>query len=249
MGFIDKTGEIRKSNNCGLMKIVGYTNARNIKVKFKTGCIVKTTYQNFKNGAINDPLFLSVHGIGFIGNGEYKTTINSKLTIEYTTWHHMIQRCYDPYFINKHLTYQDVTVCEEWLNFQNFAKWHQKNYYTLENIKLDKDIMKKGNKIYAPEFCSFVPKAINMILVKSDKIRGKYPVGVCFIKASNKYKAQIKVNGKQKHIGHFSTPEKAFWAYKIVKEKHIKVMANKYKEVLHTNVYNSLMNYEVEITD
>jgi len=52
-----------------------------------------------------------------------------------------------------------------------------------------------------------------------------------------------------KHIGYFSTPGGTFKVYKIEKEKHIKIMTNKYKAVLDACIYNSLMNYRVLITD
>jgi len=246
----NRTGEIRKGNY-GLMKIIEYNGWEDIKVKFKTGSIVKTNYSNFKKGKIKDPLFPIVCNIGFMGIGKYKAQINGKHTIEYRTWQNMLERCYNPYHINRRLKYQNVIVCEFFQNFQNFAEWHQENYYELvdERIELDKDIIKKGNKIYSPEFCSFVPSSINMLMIKCDKARGKYPIGVSSRKSTKKYYSRLKVNGKDKCLGLFSTPKKAFNTYKIAKENHIKIMANKYKDVLDTRVYDSLMDYKVEITD
>ena len=246
----NRVGEIRKSN-CGLMKIIEYNGALDITVKFKTGSIVKTNYDHFKKGEVKDPLFPSVFGIGYVGVGKYKPSINRKLTIEYITWQNMLKRCYDPLTINRQPTYRNVTVCEEWKNFQTFAEWHQENYYKIsgEIIELDKDIIKRDNKIYCPEFCSFVPQSINKLLIKSDKSRGKYPIGVCFHKPLNKYQSQLAINGKIKHLGYFSTSTEAFQSYKIAKEKQVKIIANKYKNVLDQRLYNSLMQYEILITD
>ena len=86
----------------------------------------------------------------------------------------MLRRCYDEKLHKKYPTYIDCKVCEEWLNFQNFAKWYYNNYYEIENEKicLDKDILHKGNKIYSPDNCVFVPNNINVLFVKSDKSRG-----------------------------------------------------------------------------
>lgn len=245
--FKSKLGEINESNNCGIMRIIEYNGNRNIKIKFKTNSIVKTNYVNFKKGTVKDPLFPSMYKIGCFGIGKYKANINNKNTIEYTTWADMIKRCYDPYNINKQLTYQEVTVCKEWLNFQNFAEWFHDNYYELENekVELDKDIIKHGNKIYCPEYCGFVPQSINRLLVKKSK--GICPIGVCFYK--NKYKAQITINGKIKYIGCFTSSTEAFNAYKKEKEKHIKVIADKYKNVLDKKVYNSLIKYKILISD
>jgi len=248
--FIDRIGEIREGS-CGLMEIIKYNGCMDIKVQFKTGSIIKTQYNNFKNGEVKDPLFPIVYETGYLGIGKYKAKINCKMTIEYETWYNMIQRCYDPYIINKNLTYQNATICDEWLNFQNFAEWYNKNHYELldEKVDLNKDIIKRGNKHYNSKNCSFVPHSINCLLIKGDNSRGKYPIGAYFHKPSNKYIAKVAINGKQKHLGLFSTPKKAFNAYKIEKEKQIKIMANKYRKVLNVRVYDSLMKYEVEIID
>lgn len=50
-------------------------------------------------------------------------------------------------------------------------------------------------------------------------------------------------------MGTFRNEEDAFNAYKLEKEKHIKQLADYYKDTLETNVYNALYNYKVEITD
>ena len=45
--------------------------------------------------------------------------------------------------------------------------------------------------------------------------------GVCFNKHANKYKAQININGKRKHLGYYETPEEASNAYETkAKELH-----------------------------
>ena len=246
----NRVGEI-KYGNYGLMKIIEYNNAGDIKVKFKTGTIKKTTYSKFEKGQIKDPMFPVVCGIGYIGIGKFKTSINGKITTEYKTWSNMIQRCYGTYMINKRPNYQDVFVCDSWLNFQNFAEWFYKNYYTIsgERVELDKDIIEQNNKIYSPEFCAFVPQSINTLIIKRDNFRGNYPIGVCFHKSIDKYMSQISIDGKRKRLGFFNNTIDAFNAYKKAKEEQIKIMANKYKGVLNIKVYDSLMDYKVEITD
>ena len=241
----NKTGEIR-SSNYGLMEIIEYNNTRNIKVKFETGSIVKTNYGNFKKRKIKDPLFPIVYEIGYLGIGKFKPSINGKCTIEYQTWHNMLKRCYDSYTINKYQTYQNATVCKEWLNFQNFAEWFHKNYYEIPRgkVELDKDLIKQNNKLYCPKFCSFVPKSINSLLVKKDKSRGKWLIGVCHTK-SNKYTARLK----NKHLGTFNTELQAFNVYKRAKEKQIKIMINKYRSYLSPRVYLYLRLYRIKITD
>jgi hypothetical protein len=248
---INKTNQIQQSNKCGLMKIIKYINANNILVQFiDTNAIVKTNYHHFKNGNVKDYLFKSKYGVGYIGLGKYKAG-NGIHKNQYTKWKMMLERCYDPYEINKYPSYKDVIVCDEWLNYQVFAKWYDENYYEIPNeiMEIDKDLIKYGNKQYCPELCSFVPRSINSLLNNNHCRRGKYPIGVIFSKYNNKYRATISIQGKRKQLGNYSTPIEAFEAYKMAKEKYIKYMANKYKNYLPVRVYNFLINYEIKITD
>lgn len=84
----------------------------------------------------------------------------------------MLRRCYDKQFQERQPTYKGCIVCEEWYNFQNFAKWFDENYYEIEGekIALDKDLLKLNNKIYSPSTCCFLPQRINVSLVSSKNI-------------------------------------------------------------------------------
>ena len=170
----------------------------------------------------------------------------------------MIKRCYDEKTIKKHLTYKDCSVCDEWHNFQNFAKWCEENYYESkfknEPMQLDKDILQKGNKIYSPETCIFVPRRINSLFIKSDKARGDCPIGVTFRKDNGKYRSYCNVQYKEEprkqiQLGQFNTPEEAFYAYKQFKENYIKEVADLYRPYIPEKLYNAMYRYEVEIDD
>ena len=132
----------------------------------------------------------------------------------------------------------------EWHNFQNFAQWHEENY--IEGFVLDKDILQKGNKIYSPENCCFVPNEINVLFTKRQNDRGDLPVGV--IKSYNRYIFQLSKNGKR-HRKSYETPEEAFQAYKQAKENYIKEIADKWRGKITEKVYEALYAYKVEITD
>ena len=167
----------------------------------------------------------------------------------------MLKRCYSDECQKKHPTYKDCTVCEEWHNYSDFKEWFDNNYYEIEGerMALDKDILVKGNKIYSPNTCVFVPQNINTLFIKSNKIRGKYPIGVTFNKDKNKYQAQCNtlINGKnmKKALRLYNTIEEAFNAYKQFKEANIKQIADYYKENIPDKLYEAMYNYKVEITD
>lgn len=105
-----------------------------------------------------------------IGEGNYKVSDNTIVNLNYSTWLSMLKRCYNIEFQFKHSSYIGCSVHEDWHNFQNFAKWYDENYYSIgnERIALDKDILVKGNKIYSPETCIFVPHNINNLFTKGN---------------------------------------------------------------------------------
>ena len=237
-----------------VVKIVNYINDKDCDIQFNDAR--RTTLRNYrfsqvKNGQVKNPYHKSVYGVGFIGEGEYKSKINGIITKVYTLWKHVLRRCYLSEVDIKTYSYKDVTICEEWHNFQNFAEWIDKNYNSkvMEGWQLDKDILVKGNKIYSPETCAFVPQEINILFTKRYNSRGVYPIGVCFHTAHNKFSAIISKNGKQKHLGYYKTPEEAFQAYKSAKEKHIKEVADKWRGQITEEVYQAMHNYKVEKED
>ena len=189
----------------------------------------------------------SIYDRGFIGEGQYKPTHKSKRTEAYRAWTSMFLRCYDAKFHLSNPTYKGCTVHPNWFNFQNFAKWFYENYK--EGFQLDKDIKFKGNKVYSEHRCTLVPKFINGVLSARGNDRGSLPIGVIYHKAARKFVAQIDLRGKRKHLGSYDNPKQAFNAYKEAKEDYIKEVAEEYKNVLESMVYECLVRYEIEIHD
>ena len=247
-----RLNEIAYNNKGERMTIVRYGNCEDIDVQFDDGVIVEhRQYTNFKKGKIKNPMTPNVYDVGFMGIGDFKSKDeNGKNTKCYDTWEKMHQRCYNPKLQEKYQTYKNCKVCKEWNNYQAFAKWDNENYYEVGNEKmaLDKDILCKGNKVYSPETCVYVPQSINKLFTKHDKARGNFPIGVT--KDGNKFKAQLsKGNGKQIYLGLYSTVEEAFLAYKIAKEQYIKEVAEEYKGKIDHRAYEAMIAYEVDIND
>lgn len=168
----------------------------------------------------------------------------------YFLWHSILSRCYNDKQRWNNKSYQNATVCKEWHKFSNFKRWFEspKSGYR-EGYQIDKDILIKGNKVYSPETCCFVPIEINSMLA-INKRSNKLPRGVR--KANSKYMVRISTSGsKSTYIGVYDTPEEAFNVYKQAKEAHIQEVATKYfnEGKITEKVYNALMKYEVEITD
>ncbi|MEE8288923.1 MAG: hypothetical protein V3R25_05875 [Nitrosomonadaceae bacterium] len=157
------TSKTYDSNNCGKFVITNYIDALNVEIHFlATGYRFNARASTIRSGKIKDPLYPNTYGVGYIGIGNNKASINGKLTIEYVCWFGMINRCYCPYVLNEKQSYRGVTVCDEWLNFQNFSNWHKENY--IKGLGIDKDIKqsKTKGKVYSPGTCLFVSKELNV---------------------------------------------------------------------------------------
>lgn len=251
---MNRTGE-KNYNSFGSKIIISkYRKNNDIDVYFPEYNWTKynSEYKEFKNGTIRCPYEPRIFGIGYIGEGPYKTREGKEQTKIYKTWHAMIRRCYDKELHKKYPTYKDCEVCKEWHNFQEFAKWYNNNYYEIDNerMALDKDILIKGNKIYSPDTCVFVPQSINTLFIKHNADRGNLPIGVHYDKQHKKYRAQCRIkNSNQKTLGLYNTPEKAFLAYKKFKEQYVKQVADEYINLIPRSLYSAMINYKVEKKD
>ena len=255
----DRLHETQLNKYGRLMKIIEYNDSTNLVVEFEDGYTEKTRYDCFKRGAVLHPLDKFVLGIGYKGEGKYKITENNQQTFLYTEWHSMLARCYNPSQQKRDKTssYEHCEVCEEWHNFQNFAKWYEDNYYEIrgEKMRLDKDILNKNNKVYSPENCVIVPERINLLFCYRKKNRGECPVGVRKRKeCKSSYRATINITNSQGQsrsiaLGSYKTPEEAFYAYKQAKEQHIKLVAEEYKDKIPKKLYDAMHRYVVEIND
>jgi hypothetical protein len=168
----------------------------------------------------------------------------------YKTWFQMLRRCYNKEWKNEHPTYQDCTVCDEWLYFSNFKKWFDDpNNGYIKGYFLDKDVRVKGNKIYSPETCCFLPPKISSITTQSNALRGALPIGVS--SCENKFRVRLSERNKLIHLGTFNTKEEAFLAYKQEKERHIKELAEEYykKSEINKAAYEGLLSFKISIND
>ena len=254
----ERVGERFQTNEGYLVEIIEYNNSTNVIIEFIKPNVFqrKCNYIDLKTGKIKNPYHPSIFNIGYLGIGKYRTsqttTKKNKNTNQYKTWRTMLERCYCPKFAITHPSYDNCIVVEEWHNFQNFAEWYDENYYELkdERVALDKDILKKGNKLYSPSTCIFTPQFINGLFITYKKSRGKFPIGVSYNKRFKKYQVVFSKNSKLYQFGfNFDTPIEAFETYKLEKEIYIKTIANKYKTKIPNKLYEAMCDYEVEISD
>ena len=116
---------------------------------------VKKFSDKLKNGEVKEdrifPVKSKMHDLklGILIAGYSKGDELSILEKEYQGLIDDWEEVWEPEYYNKNLTYTNCEVDEDWLNFQNFAKWYKENYYEIEGeqMELDKDILYKHNKL------------------------------------------------------------------------------------------------------
>ncbi len=147
----------------------------------------------------------------------------------YRKWKNMLERAYCSSYHAKHPTYISCSVSPEWLTFSNFKAWMVQQPW--QGNELDKDLLVNGNKVYGPETCIFVSKAVNQLFTDSGAARGELPIGVDYRKPNNKYRARCAVRGKRQHIGSYQTPEEASRAYNSFKRQMIIIVAREQTDI------------------
>lgn len=243
-----RLGEVFTTTEGCKYTIITYKKATDIDIQFEDGTILyNRQYGDARMRTVKNPHYKSKYGIGYLGLGKHKSTLDGVDTPMYISWTSMMGRCYNVNSKN-YYNYVDCFVDEKWHNYQTFGDWFDENYKSyMKSWHLDKDILVKGNRLYSPETCCLVPHQINLLFTKCNKKRGNYPIGV--YKVKNRYVAQISINSSRTKSLSFSTPEEAFQAYKTMKEARIKEVADLWRELITEPCYQALYNYEVEITD
>lgn len=215
-------------------------------------CEVLALKQNILEGRVANLLYPSLFGIAYLGIGKYNRK-NYKCI--YNNWYSILNRCYNISCTN-YIRYgaRNITICDSWLNFQNFAAWYEENSkwnifgYKLE---LDKDILfniyHSENKIYSPSTCLLIPSELNCFLAGDNLGCG------VFLKSNNKYQVEIKYNKKLEYLGVFNNFKEAkqiysnkkyeFWIQEIEKFD----LPNNLREILLKYDFSWYWNYEKNI--
>lgn len=253
-GKVDKIrdellGKEYETKKCGKCFIIDYQSYNNVAVAFyEPFCVVMCTLGALQKGHVSNPMFPTVLGKGYIGVGSYNSKNCGRA---YKLWKGVLYRC----IRSDQPAYTDVTICDEWLNFQNFAEWcfNQKFFNAKDDkgvsYQLDKDLLIRGNKIYSPDTCRFVPQVINALVITNSSRRGEHPIGTSYVKKVSKFACEHRYSEGSKFLGHFDTSEKAFEAYKKAKESYIKEVCYYWKDRVDSDIYESLMGWVVNMDD
>jgi len=203
------------------------------------GITMEVQYVNLKNKVLRNTNHPTVYDKGFIGIGKYSIREEKAKSTKYRIWVDLLRRVYSKKSLIKNPTYANVKVCEEWLNFQNFAEWFNNSNYQ-EGWALDKDLLSGTSKIYSPDTCIFVPQEINNFMTNIKVTNTSGFIGVSWYKPSGRWLAQIQTREGKKHLGLFDDPEEASLAYIKARKSEAFKYRKLFKEVLPKKVINNI---------
>ena len=128
----------------------------------------------------------------------------------YRIWKGIKGRTLNP----KHKNYNDyggrgITICDEWLDVQNFYNWAMANGYS-DELSIDR-IDNDGS--YYPENCRWTTKSIQARNTRIAKNNTSGFKGVSYHKRDEKYTAQIHIKSKRIDLGYFKAAVEGAIAY------------------------------------
>ena len=183
-------------------------------------------------------------------NGDYYRVVKLAgkfiLTKEYDYWINMNRRVTADYK-TRYPSYIDMTVDEEFKDFNSFAEWCKTQVgYDQKGYVLDKDMLGTllGIKSYCKSACIFVPQAINIFVAVRNK-SVKFYTGVSYQEGCGKYIISCsQLNGKNKTLARVRCPKEGYEIYKAEKVRLAKTLADEYKGRVDNRVIEILYNFE-----
>ncbi len=143
----------------------------------------------------------------------------------YNRWKGMLRRCYNASYQAKRPTYAGCSVVDSWLIFSNFRAWMERQDW--QGKEIDKDLLVPGNKLYGPDTCVFIDRAVNVFLTERKGDRSEVLVGVYAERRRRGFKANCQDvdSGRQIYLGRFATAEEAHEAWRKYKASQAEILA------------------------
>ena len=108
----------------------------------------------------------------------------------------MLKRCYSSRYHKTRPSYIGCSVCPEWRYFSKFCLWMENQKW--EGMELDKDLLVKGNQVYGPDTCCFLPGAINSLFSHGQKKKNNLHEGVT-LNSNGTYRVRVKIRPNKQY--------------------------------------------------
>lgn len=140
-----------------------------------------------------------------------------------------------------------TNICEEWLVYDDFNKWFNENYYSVdgEKMMLSYRFWNLKNHRIVPEECIYLPRKIYYAMQIYNKSDETLPRGI-YKQKNLKYEVRLIENNKPYYTKIFKTKEEALSAYENKKREKLIEIAENYKGTVPQKVINRLLNFRLE---
>lgn len=187
------------------------------------GCMNVVDVNDIENGTVSP----FIYNVGYIKTDCIDIFNNLRYSCSFDAWRSMMSRCYN----NVPEIYKDVTVCDEWHNFINFAIWHKENY--VQGWYLDKDLFRSGDKIYSKDTCCYIPNEINISI--------KAKIAVLQTKGGSYYFNDTAFSFSTRRV-YGDTYSEAYKMCVLYRQTYIKTLVAKYWKSMRKDVINKLIH-------
>lgn len=159
-------------------------------------------------------------------------------------WYGLKSRCKPGASQDKRPNYKGCTI--GFSGIDHFKAWaiEQPGYDCFDEngrrYQLDKDLIRPGNRVYSPDFCSIVPARINTLMLDCGS---KKSTGASYHKVTGKWQARVQTLEGREYLGLFETRELAHYVWRAKKSSAIKRAMVWYRNQpgFDVRVYESLM--------
>lgn len=141
--------------------------------------------------------------------------------------------------------YYGTYMCDEWLEDKHtFFKWLDENYYEVgdEQMDIDKDILRYGNKQYHRDLSLIVPHSINSFYENIEV--GK--TSITYNKKTKKYRVKISDDKRSIIVNDIDSYNKALDIFCDMKQGILVNKAKLLQDQIPNKVYQAMMNTDVK---
>ena len=133
-------------------------------------------------------------------------------TREYNIWANMKDRCFNPNSCNfPKYGGRGITVCDRWLSFENFIA--DMGFRPSESHSIER---KSNDGDYTPDNCVWATPMEQQRNRRKSEFAGVRQID------NGRWRVQIPIKGKYKHIGYFDTQDEALKARQLAEQKYWK---------------------------
>lgn len=171
--------------------------------------------------------------VRIIGRREHNAPMTPTERAAYRVWQVMIYKCFDksiPIEVRR-----ENNVSSRFKDFKSFQAWFEvQACCELDQVYLNKDLLYKHNRVYSDATCVLLPKPVHDLLKECRVTKSDLE------QLSHELEGSITGNRE-------NAVEAAYEAAKAEMEASLRIVAEKYKDVLDPRAYKALIEYKIEV--